>query len=60
MFSFCSHVPDVQKVHMNEIYRKLTTIKSNKLKFKKVFKKITFSLSKVNFSLVEKKIVLKK
>ena len=44
---------------MNEIYKKLTTIKSNKLKFKKVFKKIIFSFSKVNFSLLEKKILLK-
>ena len=49
------YVPEVLNVHMNEIYKKLTTIKSNKLKFKKVLKKIIFSFSKVNFSLPEKK-----
>ena len=38
---------------MNEIYKKLTTIKYNKFKLRKV-KKITFSFSKVNFSLLEK------
>ena len=46
-----SQVPEVLNVHMNEIYRKLTTIKLNKLRFKKVLNKITFSCSKVNFSL---------
>ena len=40
---------------MNGIHKKLTTIKYNKLKFKKVLKKITFSFSKVNFSLLGKK-----
>ena len=40
---------------MNEIYKKLTTIKLNKVKNKNVFKKITFSFSKVDFSLPEKK-----
>ena len=45
---------------MNEIYKKLTTIKQNKLKFKKVLKKIRFPFSKVNFSLLENKILLKK
>ena len=44
---------------MNEIYKKLTTIKYNELKFEKVFKKITFPFSKVNFSLLEKKILKK-
>ena len=32
-------VPDVLNVHVNKIYKKLTTIKSNKLRFKEVFKK---------------------
>ena len=50
------HVPEVLNVHINEIYKILTTIKSNKYKFDK----ITFSFSKVNFSLLEKKIFLKK
>ena len=54
------NLPEVLNVHMNKIYKKLTAIKLNKLKFKKVFKKITFSFSKVNFSLLEKKILLKK
>ena len=54
------YVPEVLNVHMNEIYKKLTTNKSNKLRFKKVFRKIPFSFSKVNFSLLEKKILLKK
>ena len=49
-----TNVPEVLNLHMNEIYKKLTTIKENKLKFKKVLKKITFSFSKVNFSLLEK------
>ena len=40
---------------MNEIYKKLTTIKLNKLKFKEVLKKIPFSFLKINFSLLEKK-----
>ena len=44
------NVPEVLNVHMNEICKKLTTIKYNKLKFEEVFKKITFSFSKVNFS----------
>ena len=48
-------VPEVLNVHMNEIYKKITTIKSNKLKFKQVLNKITFSFSKVNFLLLEKK-----
>ena len=38
--------------------KKITAIKLNKLKFKKVLKKITFSFSKVIFSLLEKKIFL--
>ena len=54
------YVPEVRNVHMNEIYKKLTTIKLNKLKFKKVLNKITFSFLKVNFSLLEKKILLEK
>ena len=33
-----SNVPEVLNVHMNEICRKITTIKWNKLKFKKVLK----------------------
>ena len=45
---------------MIEIYKKITTIELNKLKFKKVFKKITFSFEKFNFSLLEKKMFLKK
>ena len=45
---------------MNEIYKKLTKIKSNKLKFEKIFWKITFSLPKVNFSLLGKKNLSKK
>ena len=49
------NVPEVLNVHMNEIYKKITTIKLNKLKFKKVFKKITFSFLKVNLLLLEKK-----
>ena len=49
------HVSEVLNVHMNEIYKKLTTIKLNKLKFKKVLKKITFSFSKINFSLMLEK-----
>ena len=56
-----SYVPEVLYVHTNEIYKKLTTIKFKKLKFKKVLNKITFSFSKVHhFSLLEKKILLKK
>ena len=56
MQSLKVHVPEVPNVHMNAIHKKITTIKQNKLKFKKVFKKITFPFSKVNFSLLEKKI----
>ena len=37
----------------------IITIEFKKLKFKKVLKKITFSFSKVNFSLLEEKILLK-
>ena len=48
------NVPEVLNVHMNEICKKLTTIKYNKLKFEEVFKKITFSFSKVNFSVLGK------
>ena len=33
---YWTHVPEVLNVHMKEIYKKLTTIKYNKLKFKKV------------------------
>ena len=33
------NVPEVLIVHKNEIYKKLTTIKWNKLKFEKIFKK---------------------
>ena len=44
---------------MNEIYKKLTKIKLNELKFLKSIKKITFSFSKVDFSLLEKKILKK-
>ena len=55
-----NYVPKVLNVHMNKIYNKLTTIKSNKFKFEKIFEKITFYFSKVNFSLLEKKIFLKK
>ena len=40
---------------MNEIYKKLTAIKQYKLKFKSVLKKMTFSFSKADFSLLEKK-----
>ena len=54
------YVLEVLNVHWNEIHIKLTTIKWHKFKFKKVFKKITFSFSKVNFSQHEKKILLKK
>ena len=39
---------------MNEIYKKLIAIKLNKLRLEKVFQKIIFSFSKVNFSLLEK------
>ena len=39
---------------MNEIDKKITIIELNKLKLKKVFKKITFSFSKVNYSLLKK------
>ena len=53
-------VPEVLNVHTNEINKRLTTIKLNKPKFKKSIKKITFSFSKVNFSLLEKKTLLKK
>ena len=31
------NIPEVLNFHMNEIYRKITTIKLNKLKLKKVF-----------------------
>ena len=34
---------------MNEIYKKLTTIKLNKFKLEKIFLKIKFSFSKVVF-----------
>ena len=54
------YVFEVLIVHMNGIYKNLTTIKWNKIKFNKVYKKIIFSFSKVNFSLLEKKILLKK
>ena len=54
------HIPEVLNVHINEIYKKLTKIKLNKFKLKKVFKKITFSFSKVNFLLLEKRIFLRK
>ena len=43
------HIPRYTNVQI------LTTIKSNKLRFKKVLKKISFSFSKVNFALLEKK-----
>ena len=55
-----SYVPEVLNVHLNEIYEKLTTTKENKLKFEKIFLKITFSLEKVHFSLLGKKIFRKK
>ena len=45
---------------MNEIYKKLTTIKLNKLKFKKVFKKSNFISQKLIFHCLKKKIFLKK
>ena len=40
---------------MNEIYKKLNTIKLKKLELKKVLNKITFSFSQGHFSLLEKK-----
>ena len=54
---FCKHfyVPEVLNVHMNEIDRKLTTIKLNKSKFKKshfLFQILIFNCLK--------KIILKK
>ena len=55
LYSGRKKVPEVLNVHMNEIYRKLTTIKLNKLKLLKVFLKITFSFSKLDFLLLEKK-----
>ena len=45
---------------MNETYKTLTTIKLNKLKFKKVFKKSHFIFQKVIFPCLKKKIFLKK
>ena len=33
----CWHVPEDLNVHMNEIYKNLTTIKLNKFEFKKIF-----------------------
>ena len=33
------YVPEVLSVHMNEIYKKITTIQSNKLKLKNSVKK---------------------
>ena len=41
-----SHVPEVLNVHMSKIYKKITTIKLNKLKFKKVLKKNRISFLK--------------
>ena len=54
------NVPEDLYVHMNEIYKKLTTIKSNKFEFKKIFLIIAFSFSKVHFSLLAKKSLSKK
>ena len=51
--------PEVLNVHINKIYKKLTTNQTNKLKFQKVSKKSNFFL-KVNFALLERKILLKK
>ena len=45
------HVPEILNVHLNEIDRKLTTIKLNKLKFKKshfLFQKLIFNGLKKN------------
>ena len=36
------HVPEALNVYKNEIDKELTAIKLNKLKFNKLFKKITF------------------
>ena len=59
-FRTFSYVPEVLNIHMNEDYKKLTTIKSIKLKFKKVFKKIPFPFKQINFSLLEKQYPSKK
>ena len=49
------YVPEVLNVHMNEIYKKLTTIKSNKFKTEKYFKKSHFLSQKLIFSCLKKK-----
>ena len=47
--------PEVLNVHMNEIYKKLTTITQNKLKFKKVLKKSHSPSQKFIFHCLTKK-----
>ena len=49
------HVSEVLDFHMNEIYKKLTTIKLNKLKFKKVLKKSHLLSQKLIFHCLKKK-----
>ena len=48
------HVPEVLNVHMNEIYKKLITIKFTKLKLKNVFKKPHFLSQKLIFYCLKK------
>ena len=54
------HVPEVLNVYMNAIYKKLTAIKSNKLKLKKVLNKSHFLSKKFIFHCFKKKIFFKK
>ena len=48
-------VPKVLNVYMNEIYKKITTIKLNKLKFKKISKKWHFHCQELIFYCLKKK-----
>ena len=56
-----NYVPEVLYVYINKMYKKITTIKWNKLKFEKVLKKKSHFLSqKLIFHWFKRKIVLKK
>ena len=55
-----SDVPEVLNVHINEMYKKLTTMKSNKIQLKNCIKKKSHFLSPKLAIHCLKKILLKK
>ena len=55
IFGIIINVPEALNIDMNEIYKKLATIKSNKLRFKRVLNKMTFVSRKLIFYCLKKK-----